>query len=48
MFLGEGAEGHETTWEREQKHLKNMANCQEKLGRARLTQRFIVAFFGQS
>lgn len=48
MFLGEGAEGQGTTWEREQEHLKNMANCQEKLGRARLTQSVIVAFFGQS
>lgn len=43
MFLGEGAEGQATTWEREQEHLKNVANCQEQFGRARLTQRFIPA-----
>lgn len=43
MLLGEGAEGQATTWEREQEHLKNVADCQEQFGRARLTQCFIPA-----
>lgn len=38
MFLGEGAEGQTTTWKREREHLRNVTDCQEHFGSARLTQ----------